>query len=525
MKFFWKRKIQKNTETRPNPVTLPSPVSPEEPLSGEKIIGKKRLRDDEMVSPPCSPHTTKWYLWYTLVKVNLEQMDCCRRLSELLGISINHVTQAGIKDRRGYTIQRGCLIVDTDDKKLLKSLNLLSVPTSTPSCPSQINEAAMRTLSVVQERLLATNSDKMKAFLKSGTFDHGTEAPPNSSPSSLSPSESPITSSVDIGLAIGDIEFKEVGISPGDLSGNRFNILLRNVTLQTKDPVEKSQSLGPLDFVRDRLLALEQSGFPNFFGTQRMGIVSIEAAGSGCPLGPLIGKYLMTGNGTSAVYCILSGRDGGEKITIPTRLNEQSQDVEEDQDEEGEGGREEEDGGEEEAVEGPLEEVVDHVPILQARAMFLSGAPLTKVYRLLPQSLTRERKLVKNLIRYSPSRSTPTHTSADKLRILWEEACCAAIRGLPYTTKQLWLSSYQSWLWNKVVDYHLGMKTSDPSSSRAGVAHVGDVLLMDENKSSLRLLSVDDVQMIGETNAGAELVVIPMIGRGWTIYPENHVGR
>jgi tRNA(Glu) U13 pseudouridine synthase TruD len=560
MKFFWKKKIQKKIES----TSVSTSVSSD--ISEETISGKKRAREEDEISslidtstPDPLPCLTKWSLWYTLVKVNLEQMDCCRRLSELLGISINHVTQAGIKDRRGYTIQKGCLIIDTNDLKLLRSLPLLpslSTPSLNLNTSPHLNEAAMRTLALVQEKLLTINTLKMKTFLQNGSFDRGYSLPLIELSPSLSDASADslnLSSSVEIGMAIGDIEFKEISLSPGDLLGNRFNILLRNVTtLQTNPRLDERSSqslkeslLNPLDFIRERLLTIEQIGFPNFFGTQRMGIVSVETLGqslpsttsasSPTPLGPVIGKYLMMSNATSAVYCILSGLDGGEKITIPTRLNEQSQEVEG----EGEGDDGQEEGEGEDEVGLDEQPVTDLVPILQARSIFLSGASLSKVYQLIPQSLTRERKLVKNLIRYSPSRSSVNTASPEQLRILWEDACCAAIRGLPYTTKQLWLSSYQSWLWNKVVDYYFGMRNNSlevapivaPLLSRSLMCppNVGDVVLMDEKKSSLRLVSVDDLKIQTETNTREEnlshLIVIPMIGKGWTVFPENHVGR
>lgn len=508
MKLFWKRKIQKNSRVETTSLD-------------ELTTGKKRNRDDEEINPADEPSTTeknspitastKWFLWYTLVKVNLEQIDCCRRLSELLGISINHVNQAGIKDRRGYTIQKGCLLIDTNDPKLLRSLDLVNDNTESEGLRNpEFNISAMRTLSFVQEKLLSINTPQFKLFLESGTFDRGYVLP--QSPDSL------ITSPplIDIGMALGDFEFRETGISPGDLKGNRFNILLRDVFVRDIPQVGNGSSLddvridiSALDLIKERLLAIQQYGFPNFFGTQRMGIVSVNTIDAPFPIGPIIGKYLLQNNATGAVYCILSGRDGGQEVIFPTRLSEDSGEITdamidlEDNDDE------------------IIDEVEDIAPILQARALFSSGAPLSKVLQQIPQSSTRERKLLRNLIRFAPQ-SQSQRDPAVPLSDLWEEACRCAIRGLPYTTKQLWLSSYQSWLWNHVVDYHLGMNPNCTSSPPPPVQlNVGDILCHDEQKS-LKLVTGDDER---DDLRLQQSVVLPMIGKGWTQYPENHVGR
>jgi tRNA(Glu) U13 pseudouridine synthase TruD len=341
MKLFWKRKIQKNA--RGSTTLNPSPSV------DTMTTGKKRNREDgdetegENSSSSSALTTnattsTRWFLWYTLVKVNLEQIDCCRRLSELLGISINHVNQAGIKDRRGYTIQKGCLLIDTNDSKLLKSLDLFRNQTNENSFRNpEFNVSAMRTLSFVQDKLMAMNTSKFKLFLESGTFDRGYVLPQTACPCSSSSSSSSSSDScpalIEIGMALGDFEFKEIGISPGDLKGNRFNILLRDVTIQemNQDGSRSARNSGlcaeinVLESIKQRLLTLEQFGFPNFFGTQRMGIVSAMNAGdSATPIGPIIGKYLLQNNATGAVYCILSGLEGGREILFPTRLNDHS---------------------------------------------------------------------------------------------------------------------------------------------------------------------------------------------------------
>jgi tRNA(Glu) U13 pseudouridine synthase TruD len=517
MKIFWKRKNQKNSR---------GGIASIETMTK----GKKRNRDEgdvieendssSLLEKNSSITTsTKWFLWYTLVKVNLEQIDCCRRLSELLGISINHVNQAGIKDRRGCTIQKGCLLIDTKDLKLLKSLNLLKNQTEEESLqnPAEFNISAMRTLSFVQEKLLAINIPNFKLFLESGTFDRGYVLPQTTSdPMTTTPA-----AVIEIGMALGDLEFKETGISPGDLKGNRFNILLRDVHVQEIHPNENESDvcdgINALDLIKERLLTLQQYGFPNFFGTQRMGIISVNTMDTPSPIGPIIGKYLLQNNATGAVYCILSGLDGGKEIIFPTRLSEHSSETTEAMDLE--------DNEDEEVID----DVEDSAPILQARTLFLSGASLSKVLQLIPQSSTRERKLLKNLIRFAPQ-PLPQRDPTIPLSELWEEACRCAIRGLPYTTKQLWLSSYQSWLWNHVVDYHLGMNPNRPSSSTLPIPlTVGDILSLDEQKSSLpslKLVSVDDR---GDSERDIlhlqQFVVLPMIGKGWTQYPENHVGR
>ncbi|KAG0174081.1 multisubstrate pseudouridine synthase 7 [Apophysomyces sp. BC1034] len=95
------------------------------------------------------------------------------------------------------------------------------------------------------------------------------------------------------GIHIGNFSFCKSGLVLGDLSGNRFNIVLRDVTGATEQDITKS-----LESLRDH-------GFLNYFGMQRFGTSTVMTHE--------VGRELMKKNYEAAVDLILNPREGDRK--------------------------------------------------------------------------------------------------------------------------------------------------------------------------------------------------------------------
>ncbi|KAL1435854.1 hypothetical protein MTO96_010627 [Rhipicephalus appendiculatus] len=92
------------------------------------------------------------------------------------------------------------------------------------------------------------------------------------------------------GLWVGNITFENAAIKLGDLQGNRFTIVLRDVDGTKADHEEAMQSLS-------------ENGFLNYYGTQRFGTTSVATH--------QIGRALLKGCYEEAVDLVLQPRDGG----------------------------------------------------------------------------------------------------------------------------------------------------------------------------------------------------------------------
>lgn len=92
------------------------------------------------------------------------------------------------------------------------------------------------------------------------------------------------------GLRVGNITFEDTAIKLGDLQGNRFSIVLRDVDGTTADHSEA-------------VCSLSENGFLNYYGTQRFGTTSVATH--------QIGRALLQGRYEEAVDLILQPRDGG----------------------------------------------------------------------------------------------------------------------------------------------------------------------------------------------------------------------
>lgn len=325
----------------------------------------------------------------------------------------------------------------------------------------------------------------------------------------------------------------------GDLWGNRFKITIRRLrfahihlpdlgTASPSDPSSSSSSsasfpsssrpvsvsLSPKKHVEGCVRSIAGTGFPNFFGSQRMGYQESQTLdpernlvhnGSVCaPLGPSVGKMLLLGRYRDAVDAIILGSVKYEPPLGP---------------ETGPG-----------AVMGLG---TGTGPLQNARSMYARGVEAGVVLNSMPRAAVKERMLLKAMVRFGwdvdyQSRAAPDTTgvpgipcrgdtglglgiddSADsnsnstsnsssssngssssnrdsnrssaevegdrekgrERESKDEEIASRVIAQLPYSTRSLWVSSYQSWLWNNVASHRLMISSTltgtNPNSGEA----------------------------------------------------------
>ncbi len=99
---------------------------------------------------------------------------------------------------------------------------------------------------------------------------------------------------------VGNFVYKSQSLELGDLSGNHFSIVLRNVNSEAKESVEKCLS------------ALEKKGFINYFGLQRFGTVASVKTSD-------VGLALIKSNWLGAIELILKPRPNEDQTLAKTR--------------------------------------------------------------------------------------------------------------------------------------------------------------------------------------------------------------
>eukprot|EP00904_Undaria_pinnatifida_P002812 jgi/Undpi1/12531/HiC_scaffold_6.g02200.m1 len=108
------------------------------------------------------------------------------------------------------------------------------------------------------------------------------------------------------GVTVGNLEYCSHGLSLGELSGNRFTVVVRDANV-------------PATRIEASLRETCSSGFINFFGTQRVGSPSAFARGQ--PLPYQIGRDLLSGDWEAAVRKVLQPR-GSDPPFLHSALSE-----------------------------------------------------------------------------------------------------------------------------------------------------------------------------------------------------------
>ncbi|XP_049840463.1 uncharacterized protein LOC126285200 [Schistocerca gregaria] len=203
------------------------------------------------------------------------------------------------------------------------------------------------------------------------------------------------------GIEMGNYSFHQRPLRLGDLRGNRFRIVLRNVTGSDKQ-------------IEDGLTSLKTKGFLNYYGLQRFGSSLAVPTHE-------IGKALLLGNWQKAVELILKPRDGE-----PLRF------------------------------------------LAEARKVWWETRDPAKAIKILRnKDKMIEGKLLLGLSRHGPKNYLN------------------ALDNIPRGTRLMYLHSYQSLIWNKVVSRRMQKFGLQPIA--------GDLVLQGEERAEpVELLEVGD---------------------------------
>lgn len=116
-------------------------------------------------------------------------------------------------------------------------------------------------------------------------------------------------------------------------------------------------------------------------------------------------------------------------------------------------------------------------PLTYARQLYVDGSALGAVMSAMPRAMVKERMCLKAMLRFGWTRRTPAkgggglsgdrgcgdHNGGVPVPVPAEdEALSARVLGqVPFSTRALWVSAYQSWLWNKVASHRLLLLMSE----------------------------------------------------------------
>lgn len=296
-------------------------------------------------------HSATCHVWFCLAKRNLEQTVAQQRIADSLGVPIGQVQCAGIKDKRAVTFQQASVTAHSQQQAL--------------GC-----RASARDLQVwVRDKLLQINQ------------------------------ESACPASDETWVKVGKISFNHRRpVSMGELWGNRFEIVIRNIRLQPNLAADRghggdgSERHESLNLFLDRLHLAQSRGCPNYFGSQRMG----SACGdSSKPISPIMGQHIVQGKYEAAVRCAICG-DGSPRGGLAKNTSAFAEAMQVAQD-----------------------------SFLRAN----DAASIAATINLFPKNCHRERALLKGLRRFGMS----------------EKGFEKAFLGISYSVRLLWKHAYQSW--------------------------------------------------------------------------------
>jgi hypothetical protein len=298
-------------------------------------------------------HPQEIYLHFTLMKRDIEHLQAVQRLAQLVGAAVSDVGTAGTKDKRAVTYQQCCVLlrvhhgidthttssaaVRTRDNNLSDNSSVTTNMTHHRNVPdgSYLTRGSDPLLS--SDRVVADLSSFdpacipvsehlfcSQSLLSGALGDRVVRAvealrpllPPHNHQYQEYLSQTSHTAQCKPFLAVSHLELKPKhcgGLVLGQLWGNRFNITLplalpfalpqSSDTTVSPDPTAFSISeyvAQAMSNVNESLRTVQQDGFPNYYGSQRMGYLhsSVRAPESTCvcmPVGPRIGRLLLQG--------------------------------------------------------------------------------------------------------------------------------------------------------------------------------------------------------------------------------------
>ena len=501
------------------------------------------------------------YLKFVLVKNNIEQSEAFRlmasqmkrvmeyytfedgeSLSQVLALGLTDKSYlhsfsiSGTKDKRGITAQFCCL--ELLPSWVNKAFQPLFVENSVISCLNSDVRLYIRILEAASRCLLDLND-------------------------------------ISVGINIGNVAYGHSALALGQHCGNRFQVVYRHVPWLSQKNYLTAGKCVVCSMNDDILPSMDNEiGFPNFFGTQRFGMVDscmendistkditenqfelhdqdqsfnlLESAKNKFPLveernvlpiGARVGKHLIKSNYIAASHCLILGDrycydESSHSMTqlsgwVCEKCSSSSVSLN--------------------------EEFVSRksTAVKHAREMYANGAQPSKVLKQLPTYITKERWLLQGIIRYCGDRNLlegasimrccdfcnfsleapiecKTSDSFDTTLIQLDYQ--RAFETIPYHSRTMWVHAYGSWIWNRVASYRL----FSCSSSEKSLKHLlpGDLIRSDDisvaNKDFTEDSGDDRVRAFRNgtkcTTIGVSQAVLPLIGSN-VVFPGGATGR
>ena len=387
------------------------------------------------VDDACDSSLDELHLGFLLCKYNTEHLTAMQQVASAVGAAVSDISFCGIKDKKALTYQR-CVLAVRDTNRV--NLDEGHLSGASPTC---IHEC----LNVVSSGSLKERAAGIITTLLNQFPDKDLHPSDGSEVQSVANCERGSVSVSGIYLALRPLKI-------GELWGNWFNIIIRNVRAASEDSgpdsSQKAESL--CASFQDAVNNTAITGFPNFFGSQRMGYQDQDrnvkehegSCGTSMPLGPSIGKLLLLGRYSEAISVIILGS------SVYKSLKDNS-------------------------LSG----------LQGARDLFARGASIVSVLNLMPRTAIKERMLLKAMVRFgwiarAYRKSTfevfTNGNNSDSHSNGQQEDVAISVRVLgqiPYSTRSLWVSAYQSWIWNRVASHRL-ITSSYDSNSHSSVSDV-----------------------------------------------------
>jgi TruD family tRNA pseudouridine synthase len=240
---------------------------------------------------------------------------------------------------------------------------------------------------------------------------------------------------LDQGITLGQAFPVLTPLNLGDLKGNMFTIILRNLhrisaSISENGQVKESYESCSESYLQERARSVKTHGFVNFFGTQRVG-----QPGDASQVGIRsfdIGRALLQGNYRDAVHLLMEGR----------KIRDDSQ--------------------------------AEPLWIQQVRDTWkTTGGDPSLTYDSLPRGnhMSKERIILRGLKRYG------------------KDAYLDALRCLPHNERTFWVHAYQSYVWNHMATQRL--------MRHGKQVVVGDLYLRDwQIDSSLDVVTESNVDQV-----------------------------
>jgi len=270
-------------------------------------------------------------------------------------------------------------------------------------------------------------------------------------------------------MQIGNFERVDWHLNQGDLKGNQFEIVVRNlkrvsirvpvcraVGTNGRDNYIKEEIFQPCDetHIDEMVQRIRKSGFINYYGEQRVG-----ESGHTQEVGVRsmdIGRAMLKADFTTAIHLLMMGRLKGKDGTL---------------------------------VEGPDSRhtrkiwIDSHGDPIKTLASFPNGGN--------GYAMARERIVLKGLKRYG------------------KEKPLEALRCLQYNIRLFWINAYQSYVWNKMATERILRLGPNPV--------LGDLYILPHGKKN-EVAIVSELSSIKITD-----IVLPLPGYNMQ-YPNNEIG-